>query len=947
MEFLKIVADVVLAPLFSFVKRQITYPFKAGDNVRDLQNVLRRLLNKKDDVKEKIEIAERNGQRQTHQVQEWLDEVEAAKTQVDAMVEKYNQRCLCFNRFSPNCCSNYTIGKTAAKKLLDVQKLLDYETQEEVAITPVPPPVQEVSVPTTSTSSSFANPNLEEALRCIKEDQEVGMIGIWGMGGVGKTHLLKQINNSFIGDSAFNQVFFVTASQSCTTETIQKQIVEILNLQQHEDVSRQSNIIFHFLRNKSFLMLLDDIWGRLELQDVGIPFPLGMVEGCKRKVVLTTRSINVCGKMEVRKKIKVKCLNDGEAWSLFLEKVGEETISSHPLIPRLAKEVSKELEGLPLALITTGRAMYEKKDPREWEYAIDLLKKSRLDEVEDQEGSTFCRLKFSYDSLTSDTLRESFLSCSMWPEDWWIEKEDLIECWMGLGLIKEFDSISEAYNTGHTLITYLIRACLLEEGERIVMAGLSEESERTVPAVRMHDVLRDMALWITHDEGKNKNKWMVFQHEALRDQQIWSKAERITLMQSDIKALPPIATTPCSSKLTTLMLSSNYKLRSLGDKFGALVALTYLNLSSCGFVHFPEEICGLVQLRYLNLSRNKMPSLPEELGSLINLKFLILRDTGIHTIPHVVIAKLKSLQVLDLFQNWSIGGLAELASTLLEELECLYDLKGLGICVQGKSQFDKLVELPNVPVRWLGISNLENSTSFSLSTSFLGDKQIQGNLAELCFAKSNATQYIVIEGNHQQPTWQLRALENLYFHKMHGLEEIIWKGVVPKELFRALRFLNVVDCDKLKSISWILHLPCLMKLRVIRCSSMRELIADTVEKEEEKEMTSTATFPCLREIELEDLPELVSICHSAFALPALENICFRHCLKLKKLPFRPGNISSKLRFIDGSNVWWEGLDWEDSSVRTSFLPFYKEKIRVDMMVQSAALKFIANNNIII
>ncbi|XP_073002919.1 probable disease resistance protein At1g61300 [Typha latifolia] len=951
MELLSKVADLALAPLFNFVMRQLTYPFKASDNVRDLQNAHRRLLNKKDDIKEKIEIAERNGQRQTHQVQWWLDEVETTKTQVDAILEKYTQRCLCFNRFSPNCCSNYTIGKTAAKKLLDVQKLLDYETKEEVAITPVPPPVQEVSVPTTSTSSSFANPNLEEALRCIKEDQEVGMIGIWGMGGVGKTHLLKQINNSFIGDSAFNHVIFVTASQSCTTETIQKQIVEILNLQQHEDVSRQGDIIFNFLRNKSFLMLLDDLWGRLDLQVVGIPFPLGMVEGCKRKVVLTTRSINVCGKMEVRKKIRVKCLNDDEAWSLFLEKVGEETISSHPLIPRLAKEVSEELEGLPLALITTGRAMYEKKDPREWEYAIDLLKKSLLDEVEDQEGSTFYRLKFSYDSLTSDILRESFLSCSMWPEDWWIDKGDLIECWMGLGLIKEFDSTSEAYNTGHTLIRYLTGACLLEESERIVTAGLSEESERIVPTVRMHDVLRDMALWITHDEGKNKNKWMVFKHEAPRDREIWSKAERITLMQSNIKALPPIATTPCSSKLTTLMLSSNHKLRELGDNFGALVALTYLDLSSCGFVHFPKEICGLVQLRYLNLADNKMPSLPEELGSLVNLKFLILRDTGIHTIPQGVIAKLKSLHVLDLHQTFgsvSAEKMTYFASPLLEELECLYDLKGLGICVQGKSQFDKLIELFNISIRWLGISNLENSTSFSLSTSFLGDKQIQMNLAKLCFTKSYVTQYIVIEGNHQQPTWQLRALENLYFHKMHGLEEIIWKGVVPKELFRALRFLNVVDCDKLKSISWILHLPCLMELRVIRCSSMRELIADTVEKEEEKEITSTATFPCLREIELEDLPEMVSICHSAFALPALQNIYILHCLKLKKLPFRPGNISSKLRSIECSRVWWEDLEWEDSSVKTSLRPFYKdieikERLRVAKLVQSAALEFIANH----
>ncbi|XP_072970466.1 probable disease resistance protein At1g61300 [Typha angustifolia] len=931
MELLNGVAIVVLSPLFNFVARQLAYPFKAGDNVRELERATGRLLNKKKDVMERIEIAKRNSQRQTHQLQGWLDEVEATKSEVDAIVEKYTQRCVCFKCFSPNCSSNYIIGKAAAKKLPDVERLLNYEIKEEAAIAPVLPPVQEVSIPTTSTSSPIANSNLEEALHCIREDQVVGMIGIWGMGGVGKTHLLKQIENSFAGGSSFNPVIWVTASQSCTTETIQKQIVKKLKLRQQEDVTEPRDIIFNFFKNKSFLVLLDDLWGRLNLEDVGIPFPLGVVGGCKRKVVLTTRSINVCGKMEVRKKIKVKCLNDDEAWSLFQEKVGEETISSHPLIPRLAKEVIEELEGLPLALITTGRAMYDKKDPREWEYAIHLLKKSRLDEVEhsreDQEGSTFYRLKFSYDSLMSDTLRECFLSCSMWPEDHRIRKDIHIECWMGLGLIREFDYISEAYNTGNTLIRYLIGACLLEENE-------------VYHEVRMHDVLRDMALWITHDEGKKKNKWMVFTDEAPRDKEIWHKAERITLMQSNIEALPPIATTSFSSKLTTLMLSHNHKLRELGDNLGALVALTYLELSWCGFVQFPKEICGLVQLQHLSLANNEISSLPVELESLVNLKFLILRVNRIHTIPQGVIAKLKSLQVLDLYQKWrSIGeDLTYLASQLLEELKCLDNLKGLGICIGDTSQLHRLAELPNALTRWLGISKLEKSSSFSLITRFLGDEQIQMNLAELCFTNSNVTQ-MVIEANHHRPTWQLRALEKLEFHEMHCLEEIIWTGVVPKELFQALRHLTINSCHKVKSISWVLHLPCLKFLGVVKCNSMRELIAcgaenhgesvaNTVKREEEKEITSIPTFPSLTMINIDNLPEMVFICHSTFALPALIELHISSCPKLKKLPFQPGNIPSKLRAIYGSKGWWEGLEWKDSSVKTSLQQLYIDPYQV-------------------
>ncbi|XP_072970555.1 putative disease resistance protein At4g10780 [Typha angustifolia] len=821
-----------------------------------------------------MDISERNGQRQTHQLQGWLNEVETTKTQVDAILEKYTQRGHCFNRFSPNCCSNYSISKAAAKKLLDVQRLLDYETKEEVAITPVPPPVQEVFIPTTSTSSPFANSNIEEALYYIRADQVVGMIGIWGMGGVGKTHLLRQINNSFIGDSAFNHVILVSGSQSCTTKKLQKEIAKKLKLPLDEDASAQASIVFNFL-------LLDDLWGRIDLQEVGIPFPLGVVGGFKRKVVLTTRSTNVCGQMEVRKKIKVECLNDRDAWSLFLEKVGEETINSHPSIQSLAKDVVNELEGLPLAIITIGRAMYEKKDPREWKYAIDLLKKSRLDQIEKQSS------------------------------------EDLEK-----GLIEEFDSMSEAYNIGHTLIGNLVGACLLEPANHL---------DRSV---RMHDVLRDMALWITRDNGKNKNKWIVLRGETPRAKHMWHEAERITLMESEIQQLPPIATAPCSSRLTTLMLSCNLELRELGDNFGALVSLTYLDLSWCGFVHFPKEICVLVQLQYLNLANNKISSLPEELGSLVNLKLLILRNTRVRTIPQGVIAKLKYLQVLDLCEVWGTegGNLTYLPLLLFEELECLSDLKGLGICIEDTSQLNRLIMLPNVSVRWLGISKLEKSTSFSLSTTFLGDDQIQMNLAYLRLFDSHVTQ-VVIEGDHQSHTWHLQALETLQFDNMDSLKEIIWEGVVPGVLFQALRILSVHGCGMLNDISWILHLPNLRELWISSCTSMRQLITHGADNHGENFADIVDTFSCFHIIFLEDLPELVSIWHSTFALPALNTICIQDCPKLKKLPFLPGNIPSKLQSIQASKSWWESLEWEDSTIKTSLQPLYMENLSGGVIIE--------------
>ena len=103
------------------------------------------------------------------------------------------------------------------------------------------------------------------------------------------------------------------------------------------------------LKTKRFVLLLDDIWKRLDLTPLGVLHPNG-----GSKVIFTTISEDVCHVMEAHKHVQVECLASDEAMPLFWMKVGEDTFNSHPKIPRLAKEIVKECKGLPLALITIG-----------------------------------------------------------------------------------------------------------------------------------------------------------------------------------------------------------------------------------------------------------------------------------------------------------------------------------------------------------------------------------------------------------------------------------------------------------------------------------------------------------------------------------------------------------------------------------------------------------------
>ncbi|XP_026658857.2 disease resistance protein RPS5-like [Phoenix dactylifera] len=288
----------------------------------------------------------------------------------------------------------------------------------------------------------------------------------------------------------------------------------------------------------------------------------------------------------------------------------------------LQEKVAKECRGLPLALKTIGRAMRNRREPRHWRHVIELLKDSKHAEIQEmeilpeegEERDLFRILKLSYDSLRDDTTRQCFLSCCLWPEDYPIRKDKLIECWMGLGLI---DDSNGNLSWGHDYIRILEGVCLLEPCEY-------EWN------VKMHDVIRDLALWIASDCGQKKNKWLVQAcvglKEAIDVKQKWVEAEaaeRISLMYNHIQILPQYL--PHRPSLKVLMLQMNLSIKWIPpDLFQCMPALTYLDLSYTNLEELPKAIGILVQLQYLNLSYTCIKALPKELARLKELKHLLL-----------------------------------------------------------------------------------------------------------------------------------------------------------------------------------------------------------------------------------------------------------------------------------------------------------------------------------
>ncbi|KAF8388127.1 hypothetical protein HHK36_026793 [Tetracentron sinense] len=355
------------------------------ENLDSLRSEMRKLRSERDQVKRKVTVAEEKQMRSLETVETWLQMVEELGCEVEVVIEEASQQLskMCLGGCCPKNCyysSSYKIGKRVVEKTVAVTKLITEGNFIEVADPLGLAKVEEMpSRPTVGMDSMFEN-----VWKCLTEEDEVGIIGIYGMEGVGKTTLLKKINNEFLhrGTHDFDFVIWVEVSKESKVRKIQKNIGERLGLKLSEDESHdavRARVIFNVLSKKRFVLLLDDIWDPFDFEDVGIPRPNAKI---KSKVVFTTRSQAVSSRMLAQKNFKAECLGWNEAWDLFQMTVGKEALNSHHQILELAARVALECKGLPLTISSIGQTMAGKNAPHEWNDALKLLRKSASEEEE-------------------------------------------------------------------------------------------------------------------------------------------------------------------------------------------------------------------------------------------------------------------------------------------------------------------------------------------------------------------------------------------------------------------------------------------------------------------------------------------------------------------------------------------------------------------------------------
>ncbi|XP_038973899.1 disease resistance protein RPS2-like [Phoenix dactylifera] len=520
--------------------------------------------------------------------------------------------------------------------------------------------------PPQHTTMATGEGRIEKVLSSL-QDPNVGRIVLFSMnGGVGKTWTARHAMRRAMDTDLFDIFVWVTLSVDLNWRHAQRRIAENLFIpiptnradgDGGEIVSTIRNEIWRTLSEKRFLLVLDDAWlvedEVLDLMGVPCPGPENL-----SKVMVTTRSTRTFVVMEPAEVFEPLALPAKESWSLFCDVAGEPFTS--PAVHSVAQTVSGQCSGAPLLIILIAGALRNIKDAS---LLWDRLRQASSALRADAEQLTFQTMnrvvKFSYDALPSDLMKDCFLYCTLFSGARDINSEELIRYWVLEGFIDGYDYRQEAYKQGRVVLEELVNrgALYRETGDR----------------VSMHDVVREVALEIARASGRTSYERAGTLLTAPPNECAWRNLMRISLMDNLLRKLPEC---PQCSNLSTLLLKGNQALTKIPNAFfDHMEKLRVLDLSYTGIRWLPASISKLLDLRVLLLRGCQSLQSVMELHALEKLEVLDLSCTSFIA-GYSSLERMSQLRVLDLSETpvtslHFLGNLANLRHLSLRRCHCI------------------------------------------------------------------------------------------------------------------------------------------------------------------------------------------------------------------------------------------------------------------------------------
>ncbi|KAK9001663.1 hypothetical protein V6N11_083442 [Hibiscus sabdariffa] len=683
----------------------------------------------------------------------------------------------------------------------------------------------------------------------MDQDLQRTMTSVVGMGGLGKTTLVANTFNKQIVKQHFDCCAWITVSQQYTATELLKSMIKQLCDKAKEKTDPAIKLdsmsyrelveaLVNFLQARRYLIVIDDVWSTKFWQDISITLPAN-TNGSR--ILLTTRKEDVASfEFGVVNHIhRLSPLPFDESLALFCKKafVGKGG-QCPPCLVSSARKLVAKCEGLPLAIVALGGLMASKNSITEWDEVYNNLHRELS-----ENDTYFERLKYisllSYHDL-SYRLKQCFLYCCIFPEDYVIKRNTIIRLWMAEGFVERIkETIPEV--VAESYLTELICRGLLQVVGR---SGSGRPRE-----CKMHDILREFAVSISKSvkfvaksdgtddvEDSGIRRWSIEAKE--KEMKASSKAAL-----SRVRSLLVFAVDE-TSKTSFSRLPSGFKL------------MRVLDLEDTPINELPDELVNLFNLRYLNLTRTRVKELPKSIGKLYNLQSLIMKDTQIKELPAGIV-KLKNLRYLIAYRyyvnqrafDFGFGTLVPSNICLLSNLQTLTFVEARADFIKQLSKMTQLRRLEVGNVKQTDEKNLCLAVAKMGHLEYLGVKSCNEDGILKMDALESAPprlERLFLGGKLEKvPLW-FNSLDNLKFLFLHwsrlrvdflphiqalpNLGQLNMENAYEGERldflegFRKLKILQIGGCPRLKEI--VINkgvMPGLQYLKIIECQEFTTL----------------------------------------------------------------------------------------------------------------------------
>ncbi|KAG4109067.1 hypothetical protein GLYMA_U031205v4 [Glycine max] len=854
--FLDVVFDRLASPEFVNLIHGKKLSKKLLQKLETILRVVRAVL----DDAEKKQIEDSN-------VKHWLNDLKDAVYQADDLLDEVSTKAATQKHVS-NLFFRFSNRKLVSK-LEDIVERLESVLRFKESFDLKDIAVENVSWKAPSTSLEDGSyiygrdKDKEAIIKLLLEDnshgKEVSVIPIVGMGGVGKTTLAQLVYN----DENLNQIFdfkaWVCVSEEFNILKVTKTIAEAVTREpcKLNDMNLLHLDLMDKLKDKKFLIVLDDVWTE-DYVNWGLlkkPFQCG-IRGSK--ILLTTRNENTAFVVQTVQPYHLKQLSNEDCWLVFANHacLSSEFNKNTSALEKIGREIAKKCNGLPLAAQSLGGMLRKRHDIGYWDNILNC----EIWELSESECKIIPALRISYHYLPPH-LKRCFVYCSLYPQDYEFNKDELILLWMAedlLGTPRKGKTLEEV---GLEYFDYLVSRSFFQ------CSGSWPQHKCFV----MHDLIHDLATSLggefyfrSEELGKEtkidiKTRHLSFTKFSGSVLDNFEALGRVKFLRTFLSIINFRASpfhneeAPCiiMSKLMYLRVLSFHDFQSLDalpDAIGELIHLRYLDLSCSSIESLPESLCNLYHLQTLKLSEcKKLTKLPGGTQNLVNLRHLDIYDTPIKEMPRGM-SKLNHLQHLGFFivGKHKENGIKELGA--LSNLHGQLRISNLENISQSDEALEaRIMDKKHIKSLWLEWSRCNNeSTNFQIEIDILCRLQPHFNLELLSIRGYKGTKF---------PNW----MGDFSYCKMTHL--------------------TLRDCHNCCMLPSLGQLPSLKVLEISRLNRLKTIDAGFYKN---KDYPSVTPFSSLESLAIYYMTcwEVWSSFDSE-AFPVLHNLIIHNCPKLK------------------------------------------------------------------